>query len=136
MQPCGWADTPGVATSLLNFSNVFSGNFRTMEEGAYTIIWFKGCENGRIGDLLACVCLWTCPNSSSCLCYSLPYDITVVNSVVSILQNYHKDEMQIFKAKLSHEQGFFFCHKRYVFCVPPDYTSFDSFVYSFQVLTS
>ncbi|XP_073136331.1 uncharacterized protein [Henckelia pumila] len=90
MQPCGWADTPGVATSLLNFSNVFSGNFRTMEEGAYTIIWFKGCENGRIGDLLACVCLWTCPNSSSCLCYSLPYDITVVNSVVSILQNYHK----------------------------------------------
>ncbi|XP_073136332.1 uncharacterized protein [Henckelia pumila] len=39
MQPCGWADTPGVATSLLNFSNVFSGNFRTMEEGAYTIIW-------------------------------------------------------------------------------------------------
>ncbi|XP_073144514.1 uncharacterized protein [Henckelia pumila] len=35
----GWADTPGVATSLPRFSKKLSGNLRTIEEGADTIIW-------------------------------------------------------------------------------------------------
>ncbi|XP_073147844.1 uncharacterized protein [Henckelia pumila] len=35
----GWADTPGVATSLPNFSKVFSENMRTMEEGADRTVW-------------------------------------------------------------------------------------------------
>lgn len=35
----GWAETPGVATSLPRFSKTLSGNLRTIEEGADTIIW-------------------------------------------------------------------------------------------------
>lgn len=35
----GWAETPGVAKSLPGFSQKFSGNLRTSEEGADTVIW-------------------------------------------------------------------------------------------------
>lgn len=35
----GWVETPGVAKSLPDFSERFSGKFRTWEEGADTIIW-------------------------------------------------------------------------------------------------
>ncbi|XP_057974509.1 uncharacterized protein LOC131162245 isoform X3 [Malania oleifera] len=35
----GWAETPGVAKSLPDFSKSFSGKLRTSEEGADTIIW-------------------------------------------------------------------------------------------------
>ncbi|KAL7116535.1 hypothetical protein ACP275_03G010700 [Erythranthe tilingii] len=35
----GWAATPGVATSLPDFSKSFSEKFRTSAEGADTIIW-------------------------------------------------------------------------------------------------
>ncbi|CAI9116465.1 OLC1v1017612C1 [Oldenlandia corymbosa var. corymbosa] len=35
----GWAETPGVATSLPSFSKSMSGKLRTSEEGADTIIW-------------------------------------------------------------------------------------------------
>ncbi|KAI4339685.1 hypothetical protein MLD38_024598 [Melastoma candidum] len=35
----GWAETPGVAKSLPDFSNTFSGKLRTKEEGADTVIW-------------------------------------------------------------------------------------------------
>ncbi|XP_073284743.1 uncharacterized protein [Primulina huaijiensis] len=35
----GWAETPGVATSLPRFSKTLSGNLRTIGEGADTIIW-------------------------------------------------------------------------------------------------
>ncbi|KMT19609.1 hypothetical protein BVRB_1g012250 [Beta vulgaris subsp. vulgaris] len=35
----GWAETPGVAKSLPEFSERFSGKFRTWGEGADTIIW-------------------------------------------------------------------------------------------------
>eukprot|EP00262_Sarcandra_glabra_P014662 TRINITY_DN4328_c0_g1_i1.p1 TRINITY_DN4328_c0_g1~~TRINITY_DN4328_c0_g1_i1.p1 ORF type:complete len:322 (+),score=52.65 TRINITY_DN4328_c0_g1_i1:114-1079(+) len=35
----GWADTPGVAKSLPNFSKSLSGKLRTSEEGADTVIW-------------------------------------------------------------------------------------------------
>ncbi|XP_073023703.1 uncharacterized protein [Primulina eburnea] len=35
----GWAETPGVATSLPRFSKTLSGKLRTIEEGADTIIW-------------------------------------------------------------------------------------------------
>ncbi|XP_021811181.1 dehydrogenase/reductase SDR family member 12 [Prunus avium] len=35
----GWAETPGVATSLPSFSKALSGKLRTNEEGADTIIW-------------------------------------------------------------------------------------------------
>ncbi|KAG9456863.1 hypothetical protein H6P81_001371 [Aristolochia fimbriata] len=35
----GWAETPGVAKSLPDFSKRMSGNLRTSEEGADTIIW-------------------------------------------------------------------------------------------------
>ncbi|EOY16850.1 hypothetical protein QUC31_001228 [Theobroma cacao] len=35
----GWAETPGVAKSLPGFNKRFSGNFRTSEEGADTVIW-------------------------------------------------------------------------------------------------
>ncbi|GMI77095.1 hypothetical protein like AT4G09750 [Hibiscus trionum] len=35
----GWAETPGVATSLPDFSKSLSGKLRTSEEGADTVIW-------------------------------------------------------------------------------------------------
>lgn len=35
----GWAETPGVATSLPDFSKSFSGKLRTSEQGADTIVW-------------------------------------------------------------------------------------------------
>ncbi|KAF6149483.1 hypothetical protein GIB67_011384 [Kingdonia uniflora] len=35
----GWAETPGVATSLPDFSKRLSGKLRTSEQGADTIIW-------------------------------------------------------------------------------------------------
>lgn len=35
----GWADTPGVAKSLPEFSEKLSGNLRTSKEGADTVIW-------------------------------------------------------------------------------------------------
>ncbi|KAK1555670.1 hypothetical protein Q3G72_029762 [Acer saccharum] len=35
----GWAETPGVATSLPSFNERFAGKLRTSEEGADTIIW-------------------------------------------------------------------------------------------------
>ncbi|XP_057247991.1 uncharacterized protein LOC125493382 isoform X2 [Beta vulgaris subsp. vulgaris] len=35
----GWAETPGVAKSSPEFSERFSGKFRTWGEGADTIIW-------------------------------------------------------------------------------------------------
>ncbi|CAJ2666422.1 unnamed protein product [Trifolium pratense] len=35
----GWAETPGVAKSLPNFSKSLSGKLRTSEEGADTVIW-------------------------------------------------------------------------------------------------
>ncbi|XP_042442276.1 dehydrogenase/reductase SDR family member 12-like [Zingiber officinale] len=35
----GWADTPGVAKSLPGLSKRLSGNLRTNEEGADTVIW-------------------------------------------------------------------------------------------------
>ncbi|GMH00946.1 hypothetical protein Nepgr_002785 [Nepenthes gracilis] len=35
----GWADTPGVAKSLPGFSKALSGNLRTSEEGADTVVW-------------------------------------------------------------------------------------------------
>ncbi|KAK6145817.1 hypothetical protein DH2020_019686 [Rehmannia glutinosa] len=35
----GWAETPGVATSLPSFSKSLSGKLRTSEEGADTVIW-------------------------------------------------------------------------------------------------
>ncbi|KAJ4951446.1 hypothetical protein NE237_028278 [Protea cynaroides] len=35
----GWAETPGVAKSLPGFSKRLSGNLRTSEEGADTIVW-------------------------------------------------------------------------------------------------
>uniref|UniRef100_A0A7N0ZSZ5 Dehydrogenase/reductase SDR family member 12 n=2 Tax=Kalanchoe fedtschenkoi TaxID=63787 RepID=A0A7N0ZSZ5_KALFE len=35
----GWADTPGVAKSLPGFSKSLSGNLRTSDEGADTVIW-------------------------------------------------------------------------------------------------
>ncbi|KAF2297510.1 hypothetical protein P3X46_021549 [Hevea brasiliensis] len=35
----GWAATPGVAKSLPNFNKLFSGNLRTSEQGADTVIW-------------------------------------------------------------------------------------------------
>lgn len=35
----GWAATPGVATSLPQFSNALAGKLRTSEEGADTVVW-------------------------------------------------------------------------------------------------
>ncbi|KAK9053760.1 hypothetical protein SSX86_024834 [Deinandra increscens subsp. villosa] len=35
----GWAETPGVATSLPSFSKSFEGKLRTSDEGADTVIW-------------------------------------------------------------------------------------------------
>ncbi|CAM8973190.1 unnamed protein product [Rhodiola kirilowii] len=35
----GWADTPGVSRSLPGFSKSLSGNLRTSDEGADTVIW-------------------------------------------------------------------------------------------------
>ncbi|XP_047977807.1 dehydrogenase/reductase SDR family member 12-like [Salvia hispanica] len=35
----GWAETPGVSKSLPDFSKTLSGNLRTSEEGADTVIW-------------------------------------------------------------------------------------------------
>ncbi|KAK8597348.1 hypothetical protein V6N13_001961 [Hibiscus sabdariffa] len=35
----GWAETPGVATSLPDFNKLLSGKLRTSEEGADTVIW-------------------------------------------------------------------------------------------------
>ncbi|XWS24913.1 hypothetical protein CRYUN_Cryun27aG0025700 [Craigia yunnanensis] len=35
----GWAETPGVATSLPGFNKSLSGKLRTSEEGADTVIW-------------------------------------------------------------------------------------------------
>ncbi|KAL0352491.1 UNVERIFIED_CONTAM: Dehydrogenase/reductase SDR family member 12 [Sesamum calycinum] len=35
----GWAETPGVAKSLPNFSKTLSGKLRTSKEGADTVIW-------------------------------------------------------------------------------------------------
>ncbi|KAB1220474.1 Dehydrogenase/reductase SDR family member 12 [Morella rubra] len=35
----GWAETPGVATSLPGFSKALSGKLRTSEEGADTVVW-------------------------------------------------------------------------------------------------
>ncbi|WJX71196.1 hypothetical protein P8452_55216 [Trifolium repens] len=37
----GWAETPGVAKSLPNFSKSLSGKLRTSEEGADTVIWLS-----------------------------------------------------------------------------------------------
>ncbi|KAK8628588.1 hypothetical protein V6N13_009175 [Hibiscus sabdariffa] len=35
----GWAETPGVATSLPDFNKLLSGKLRTSEEGADTVVW-------------------------------------------------------------------------------------------------
>lgn len=45
----GWADTPGVRTSLPRFHWVTSRILRTAEEGADTIVWLAACARVR-GD--------------------------------------------------------------------------------------
>ncbi|KAL3371389.1 hypothetical protein AABB24_008100 [Solanum stoloniferum] len=37
----GWAETPGVAKSLPDFSQKFEGKLRSSEEGADTVIWLS-----------------------------------------------------------------------------------------------
>lgn len=48
----GWADTPGVATSLTTFSKVTKPILRTPDQGADTIVWLAGAdEPGRTTGL-------------------------------------------------------------------------------------
>lgn len=42
----GWAETPGVTTSLGDFAERKKGKLRTSEEGADTIIWLAGAKPG------------------------------------------------------------------------------------------
>ncbi|MEM6954920.1 MAG: SDR family NAD(P)-dependent oxidoreductase [Myxococcota bacterium] len=43
----GWADTPGVATSLPGFSKFMDGRLRTPAEGADTIVWLVASNDAR-----------------------------------------------------------------------------------------
>jgi NAD(P)-dependent dehydrogenase (short-subunit alcohol dehydrogenase family) len=40
----GWADTPGVASSLTTFRRITRPILRTAEEGADTIVWLAGVD--------------------------------------------------------------------------------------------
>ena len=44
----GWADTPGVATSLPSFHNHLNSKLRTSEEGADTIVWLSLCMREQL----------------------------------------------------------------------------------------
>lgn len=44
----GWADTPGVATSLPSFHNYLNSSLRTSEEGADTIVWLSLCMRDEL----------------------------------------------------------------------------------------
>jgi len=42
----GWADTPGVETSLPRFRRIVGPRLRTVEEGADTIVWLAASDEG------------------------------------------------------------------------------------------
>jgi NAD(P)-dependent dehydrogenase (short-subunit alcohol dehydrogenase family) len=45
----GWADTPGVRTSLPGFARVTAPVLRTADEGADTIVWLAAAEDSDLG---------------------------------------------------------------------------------------
>lgn len=44
----GWAETPGVTTSLADFAKKQEGKLRTPEQGADTIVWLAASKDSRI----------------------------------------------------------------------------------------
>lgn len=43
----GWADTPGVEQSMPEFYNALKGQFRTVEQGADTIVWLTAADEAK-----------------------------------------------------------------------------------------